>query len=153
MFEYRLTQLAQSYRDKFDFTPTRSSIEDAGYDLKVCMEEPTILLYPKQAKIIGTGVCIHIANNNFVGFLIPRSSTGKRGLMLKNTIGVIDSGYTAEIGMLLINTNEEDVLTISNGDRMAQIVFLPIATPNLTLVSEFSKESIRGLNGFGSTGQ
>lgn len=152
MFEYKLTELAKR-NTTFNFKPTRNNLEDAGYDLRVCMEEDSILLYPKETKIIGTGVSIHIADNNFVGFLIPRSSTGKRGIMLKNTIGVIDSGYTAEIGMLLTNTNEEDVITISNGDRMAQIVFLPIATPNLTLVSEFSKESIRGLNGFGSTGQ
>lgn len=152
MFEYKFTEQAKQ-QTTIDFTPKRNSVEDAGYDVRACLATDTVLLYPKQTLTIGTGICIHIANNNYVGFLIPRSSTGKRGIMLKNTIGVIDSGYTAEIGMMLTNTTEEDVLTITNGDRLAQLVFLPIATPTLKLVNNFSFVSVRGENGFGSSGR
>lgn len=120
---------------------------DAGLDLSLV---DTIVLDPQEARIAGTGVCVKVPEGNF-GLVVPRSSTGKLGIMLANTVGIIDSGYTGEIKLFLRNLLQ-DIVVLEAGSRVAQLILLPFSNviPERVLVLP---ETERSSGGFGSTGK
>lgn len=127
------------------YMPERAHRADAGYDLRSPVK---CRLYAGEAVVIDTGVHIQIPTG-FVGMLKSKS-----GLNVKHDIvgeGVIDSGYTGSIRVKLYNHGAESYV-IEVGDKISQLVFLPIITPELELVAEL-EETDRGSNGFGSTGR
>ena len=127
------------------YMPERAYEADAGYDLRSPVK---CRLYAGQAVVIDTGVHVQIPVG-FVGMLKSKS-----GLNVKHDIvgeGVIDSGYTGSIRVKLYNHGNESYL-IENGDKISQLVILPIKTPELELVTEL-EETDRGNNGFGSSGR
>ena len=132
-----------------ELLPEIGSEYAAGMDLKSSV---SFCLSPGQEISFGTGVKIELPRNT-VGIIAPRSSMGKyEGLyvVLKNTIGVIDSDYRGEIQVKLRNMGSES-LTIYKGDRICQLVVVPHLSPQYTVVSELA-ESARGEGGFGSSG-
>jgi len=137
---------------QYDFyMPSYATSGSAGMDLHACIKE-AIVIKPKQIIKIPTGIAIHINNNNVGGFVFPRSGlASKHGITLVNAVGVIDSDYVGEIICPMINLSESDY-TVNPGDRIAQIVFLPVYCANLILTDELQSTE-RGTGGFGSTGK
>jgi dUTP pyrophosphatase len=113
-----------------------------------------ITLGPGEQKVLGTGLAIWIGKGamDVAGVVVPRSGLGKRGLVLANTVGVIDSDYQGEVKIVAWNRTGEDVIPIQRGDRIAQLMFTPIVKPQWLMVDEFSNKTARGVGGFGSTG-
>jgi len=129
------------------FAPVRAHKEDAGLDL-LCPESQAQIVPARESAIFDTGVCVQIPEG-FVGFLKSKS-----GLNVKNGItgeGVIDAGYTGSIRVKLYNNSGYDY-EIKKGDKISQLVILPIITPEIELVEEL-EETERGENGFGSSGR
>lgn len=138
--------------------PHRGSTASAGLDLFACLDEPMTVAPGTPAVLIGTGLAIHIADPDWCGIVAPRSGLGHRGLVLGNTIGVIDADYTGEILVSAWNRNTAfegvaNAITIRPGDRIAQLLFVPVAHPDFVLVDRFSRTRHRGEGGFGSSGQ
>lgn len=132
---------------KLPFYATEGS---AGMDLTACIEED-IVLKPLERKLIPTGIAIKLPSADYGAFLYARSGLAtKKGITLANCVGVVDSDYTGEIKVGLINLSNEEY-TITNGERIAQMVIMPVAQANLTVVDEL-EETQRGSGGFGSTG-
>ena len=125
--------------------PTRAHEGDAGLDL-YCVED--VSLEPGEGKIARTGVACAI-EPGFYGQIADRSSLGKKGL--KTAGGVIDASYRGEIGVILWNISSQPFL-LKKGERLAQLIILPIATPRPVEVKELST-TLRGEGGFGSTGR
>ena len=133
-----------------EYLPSYASVGAAGMDLHACLETP-IKISPGLRIRVPTGIALQLPRRDLVGLVYARSGLAWRhGLALPNGVGVIDSDYTGELQILLMNYGEESV-TISPGDRVAQIVFAPIQVAIWRPVDEF-RETIRGENGFGSTG-
>lgn len=132
-----------------DWIPYRAHDYDAGGDL---MSAEDAVIYCQTGKLIGTGVAVDIPEG-YVGLVFSRSGMAKRYLRLGNCVGVIDHGYQGEIKVWLYNDGNEWTSEVINvGDRIAQLVIVPIITPHFRIVDEFKKESVRGDKGFGSTG-
>ena len=122
----------------------------AGMDLSACIEGP-VTLKPGEKVVIPTGIAIQLPSNESVALIFARSGLGiKRGITMSNGVGVIDSDYTGEIMCGLINLGDEDY-TVQPGDRIAQMVFMPIAIASLVPVTELQSTE-RGTGGLGSTG-
>lgn len=134
--------------DEGAYMPVTAHVEDAGYDLFTPID---FEMLPHSTAIIDTGVHMDIPVG-YVGFLKSKS-----GLNVKNSItgtGVIDAGYTGSIVVKLYRDDESDEEKVFNkGDKIIQIVLLPIFKPDLVQVERLSTESKRGNNGFGSTGR
>lgn len=138
----------------------RATDGSAGYDLVACIDAPIVLEYGQPAKLISTGLKIHIESQNVVGLIFPRSGLGhKSGLVLGNAIGVIDSDYFGvwyvsawNRGAGMDADGNHPSITINPGDRIAQVVFAPVIHPVFVEVEEFGNGSGRGEGGFGSTG-
>lgn len=136
-----------------------STIEPPGYmtagsaGLDLCSAEPnTIKLSPRQSVAFNTGIALFIEDPNYAGLVLPRSSLGhKHGIILSNSVGLIDSDYQGEIKVSLRNTSDDDY-NVRPGDRIAQLVIIPVLQTLFTLVDEFSVTTKRGVGGFGSTG-
>ncbi len=124
--------------------PVRAHPNDAGLDL-FCFEDA--ILSPGQGKLIRTGIAVALPEGH-VGLVADRSSMAKKGL--KTAGGVIDAGYRGEIQVVLWNISREE-MRISRGERIAQLLILPIATPAVVEVKALD-ETKRGSGGFGSTG-
>ena len=125
--------------------PTRAHPNDAGLDL-YCLEDA--ILAPEQGKTIRSGIAIAIPDG-FVGLITDRSSLAKKGI--KTAGGIIDAGYRGEIHVILWNISTEEI-RIQKGERMAQLLIMPIATPAVKEVTNLNTTS-RGDRGFGSTGR
>ncbi len=122
----------------------------AGLDLSACCEEE-ITLAPGERRGIPTGVAIQLPDG-YGGFVFARSGLASRhGIAMSNGVGVIDSDYTGELICLLCN-NSDEPYTIRCGDRIAQLVVLPVAHASLQVVEEFD-QTARADGGFGSTGR
>ena len=129
-------------------TPTRAHPGDAGLDLKAA---ENALLFPGDRQAVDTGVSMEIPEG-YVGLVCARSgNAARRGLGMVNGIGVIDSGYRGPVNVLLINHGRDNV-TVSRGDRIAQLLIVPIETPDVEIVDSLSA-SERGTGGLGSTGR
>lgn len=129
--------------------PTKAHQNDAGWDLYLDTDEP-VYLYPMQRKLCPTGVrLVDGAIDNAVGLICPRSGLAhKSGVTVLNAPGVLDQGYTGEIMVNLISFNE-DVVRLEGGDRIGQLVFVPL----LVTGSNDSTLMIRGEGGHGSSGR
>ena len=127
----------------------------AGIDMYACIPEPLEIQPQAQPILIPSGIAILMNDPNVVAFLLARSGLGhKKGLVLGQSVGTIDADYANEIfiSAWLRNPPGSDSLVINPGDRIAQLVFLPILRPELEVVEEFSATTQRGMGGFGSTG-
>lgn len=131
--------------------PKRATSGSAGYDLCACTDSP-VTIKPNEIKMIKTGIAIEIPQNNIVGLVYARSGiSSKFGIAPVNCVGVIDSDYRGELIVPLINHSENNY-TISPSDRIAQLVFTPIFTPEVVEADSLS-DTVRGEDGFGSTGK
>jgi dUTP pyrophosphatase len=125
--------------------------ENAGFDLHV---PETVTFAPGERKFLGMGVSAAVSENNSVApyWLVPRSSLSKTGLMMMNSVGVIDKGYRGELIAAFWNTLGTEV-TVKKGDRLVQVVSRDMKSfTNVTLVDSLP-ESLRGEGGFGSSGK
>ena len=129
--------------------PLRATWGSAGADLCACTEAD-IIIQSGERRLIPTGLAVEIPQG-YGGFMFARSSLGKRGVGLANGVGVIDSDYRGEMQMLLINHSGEP-FTVKNGDRIAQLVIMPVCMADFEL-DEILSETHRGEGGFGSTGK
>lgn len=130
--------------------PTRGDKEAAGIDLYACLKDEEIYIPSGCSAKIPSGIACEFPEGYF-GLVLPRSSVGtKRNLTLSNTAGVIDNSYRGEILMVFKN-NSNNVATIKNGERLAQMILLPYVTYNIVETDTLS-ETERGEGGFGSTG-
>jgi len=125
----------------------------AAMDLIACLDE-TVILRPRDCLLIPTGIAIFINHHRYCAKILPRSGLGhKHGIVLGNGTGLIDSDYQGPLMVSCLNRGTDDY-PIVPGDRIAQLVFLPIVQPELEIVQDFdSDESERGTGGFGSTGR
>ncbi|HKG35077.1 MAG TPA: dUTP diphosphatase [Solirubrobacterales bacterium] len=129
--------------------PSRAHDWDAGLDLYAA--EPAHL-GPGERWSVGTGVAVEIPEGR-AGLVLPRSGLAHRhGIALVNAPGLIDSGYRGEIRVLLLNTDPADVFRVAAGDRIAQLLVVPIDTPE-PVEADALAESARGEGGFGSSGR
>jgi dUTP pyrophosphatase len=135
--------------------PDYQTAMSAGIDMYACIEAPMVIQPQAAAVLIPSGIALLMNDPHMVGFLLARSGLGhKKGLVLSQAVGTIDADYTAQIYMSvwLRNPPGSEPVTISPGDRIAQLVFLPILRPSFSVVDEFSQATERGEGGFGSTG-
>lgn len=128
----------------------------AGIDLHACIDAPLILQPQAPAVLIPSGIAVLMNDPNMVAFLLARSGLGhKKGVILGQSVGTIDADYADQIyiSAWLRTPPGSEPVTIEPGDRVAQLVFLPILRAELALVDEFSARTTRHLGGFGSTGR
>lgn len=131
--------------------PTYATAGSAGLDLRACINEP-IVLTPSKTILIPTGLAIHIADIGLAGIILPRSGLGhKHGIVLGNLVGLIDSDYQGPLIVSVWNRSQK-VLDINPGERIAQMVFVPIVQVSFNLVEVFDT-SERGDGGFGHSGR
>ena len=129
-------------------TPAYAHEGDAGIDLRSSID---CVIEPFERFVVPTGVAFAIPEG-YAGLVIPRSGlAAKHGISIVNAPGLIDSGYRGEIKVVLINLDAKKPFEIKTGDRIAQIMFTPYAHGCLEL-RESLDETIRGANGFGSSG-
>ena len=135
--------------------PAYQSAMAAAIDLHACAEA-TIRLAPDSApQLISSGIAIHIADPGLAAIVLPRSGMGHReGLVLGNLVGLIDADYTGPIMVSAWNRNAPGTppIVIEPGQRFAQMMFVPVIRPAFRLVESFTRTSVRGEGGFGSTG-
>ena len=131
--------------------PSRGTPGSAGLDLMACLDEP-VSIAPRQLVRIPTGFAIALPGPEHVALVFARSGLGiKHGISLSNGVGVIDSDYRGEIQVGLTNLSDTPY-TVQPGDRIAQLVVMPVAVPELEIVTEL-EDTDRGTGGFGSTGR
>lgn len=122
----------------------------AGLDLRACLED-TLVLQPGETKLIPTGMSIYIEDTGLAAMILPRSGLGhKHGIVLGNLVGLIDSDYQGELMVSCWNRGDT-AFTMEVGERIAQLVIVPVVQAEFDLVSEFEATD-RGEGGFGSTG-
>lgn len=122
----------------------------AGVDLQACIDQ-TVSIQPGDTELIPSGIAIHIKDPSLAAVLLPRSGLGhKKGLVLGNLVGLIDSDYQGQVFISCWNRGSEQI-DIEPGMRIAQMVFLPVEQVNFNVVEDFD-ESERGSGGFGHTG-
>lgn len=131
--------------------PSYATPGAAGMDLHACLDEP-VTIQPGQRVPVPTGLAIALPGPGYAAFLFPRSGLGvKAGITLPNCVGVVDSDYRGEITVGLINLSDAPY-TVQPGDRIAQMVILPVVRANLQ-VTDTLDATQRGAGGFGSTGK
>ncbi|MFL9611006.1 dUTP diphosphatase [Methylobacillus sp. Pita2] len=134
-------------------SPAYATAGSAGLDLVACINDRLVLMPDTKPELISSGMKINIKDPGFGAFIIPRSGLGhKHGLVIGNLVGLIDSDYQGVV-MISAWNRGKDPIFIEPGDRIAQLVFLPIATPEFEIVSEFEDSTARGEGGFGHTGK
>ena len=122
----------------------------AGVDLQACIDQ-TVSIQPGDTELIPSGIAIHIKDPNLAAVLLPRSGLGhKKGLVLGNLVGLIDSDYQGQVFISCWNRGSNQI-DIEPGMRIAQMVFLPVEQVDFNVVEDFD-ESERGSGGFGHTG-
>jgi dUTP pyrophosphatase len=120
-------------------------------DMRAMIDEP-MELAPGESRLLPTGLAIHIGDPSLASVLLPRSGLGhKRGIVLGNLVGLIDSDYQGQVFVSCWNRGQES-FTIAVGERIAQMVFVPVVQAEFDIVSEFDA-SLRGEGGFGHTGK
>ena len=130
--------------------PTYATESSAGMDLRAMVDAPIALAAGKTA-LVPSGLSIHVRDPAYCAVILPRSGLGhKHGIVLGNLTGLIDADYQGPLMISCWNRSDE-VYTIAPGDRIAQLVFLPIARAGFRLVDSFER-SARGEGGFGHTG-
>ncbi len=123
----------------------------AGMDLRACLDK-ALALEPGQTELLPTGMAIHIADPGLAAMLLPRSGLGhKHGIVLGNLVGLIDSDYQGQLFVSCWNRGHS-AFTIEPGERIAQMIFVPVIRAGFEVVEEFV-DSDRGAGGFGHTGR
>jgi dUTP pyrophosphatase len=131
--------------------PTYATSGSAGIDLRVCLDEP-LQIAPQQTLLLPTGLSIYIADPKLAAVILPRSGLGhKHGIVLGNLVGLIDSDYQGELKVSCWNRSD-DHFTIEPGERIAQLMFVPVVQAEWVLVDHFTQTN-RGEGGFGSSGR
>lgn len=131
--------------------PRYATEGSAGLDLRACLDQST-LLNPGESILIPTGLAIYIADPHLAAVLLPRSGLGhKHGIVLGNLVGLIDSDYQGQVYVSCWNRSNS-AFTIEVGERIAQMVFVPVVQAEFECVTEF-EETLRGDGGFGHSGQ
>ena len=131
--------------------PEYATHGSAGLDLRACIESP-LLLQPGESRLIPAGLAIHIEDPNLAAVLLPRSGLGhKHGIVLGNLVGLIDSDYQGQVFVSCWNRGDQPY-EIQIGDRLAQMVFIPVEQVEFERVEDFA-ESRRAEGGFGHTGR
>jgi deoxyuridine 5'-triphosphate nucleotidohydrolase len=130
--------------------PQYATAGSAGMDLRACIDKP-LILQAASAELIPTGVSIYIADPALAAMLLPRSGLGhKNGIVLGNLVGLIDSDYQGPLMVSVWNRGLQ-AFTINPGDRIAQMVIVPVVQAAFEVVEDFSATA-RGAGGFGSSG-
>lgn len=130
--------------------PRYSTEGSAGMDLRACLDED-LVLKPGETQLLPTGIAIHIEDPGLAAFILPRSGLGhKHGIVLGNLVGLIDSDYQGEILVSCWNRGNIEY-RIEPGERIAQLVLIPVVQAELLVVDEFEVTD-RGSDGFGSSG-
>jgi dUTP diphosphatase len=131
--------------------PDYATNGSAGLDLRACLDEPAVL-NPGETLLIPTGLAIHIDDPGLAAVLLPRSGLGhKHGIVLGNLVGLIDSDYQGQVFVSCWNRGDTS-FEINIGERIAQMVFIPVVQVGFEQVEEFTT-SERGTGGFGHTGR
>lgn len=122
----------------------------AGVDLRACLDA-TLTVQPGETHLVPSGIAVHMADPELAAIVLPRSGLGhKKGIVLGNLVGLIDSDYQGQVMISVWNRGGEAV-TIEPGDRIAQMVFVPVKRASFDIVEEF-EASPRADGGFGHTG-
>ena len=130
--------------------PDYATSGSAGMDLRACVESDTVIA-PGQTVLIPTGISIYIQDSTLAAVLLPRSGLGhKHGIVLGNLTGLIDSDYQGPLMVSLWNRSDTE-FTIEIGDRIAQMIVVPVVQCDFNIVDEFAETS-RGEGGFGHSG-
>lgn len=138
--------------------PQYATDGSAAVDLCACINNH-LIIRPGQVISVSAGIALSMPNN-MAGLLLPRSGLSRQGLVLGNSVGLIDSDYQGEVKVLLWNRNQTrngtinmpEPITVNPFDRIAQLMFVPVIRPQLAHVQEFKTKTVRGEGGFGSTG-
>lgn len=131
--------------------PSYATVGSAGLDLRACLNQP-LELAPGKTQLITTGMAIYIEDPSLAAMILPRSGLGhKHGIVLGNLIGLIDSDYQGEL-MISCWNRGNDHFTIQPGERLAQLILVPVVHAAFTLVNEFVATQ-RGTGGFGHSGK
>lgn len=131
--------------------PTYATSGSAGLDLRACIDD-ALELAPGATLLVPTGFAIHIADPDLAAVILPRSGLGhKQGVVLGNLVGLIDSDYQGQLKVSVWNRSEVH-FTITPGERIAQMIFVPVVQAEFNLVDEFAA-SARGEGGFGHSGR
>jgi dUTP pyrophosphatase len=131
--------------------PTYATHGSAGLDLRACLDE-ALTINPGETHLIPTGMAIHLDDPGLAAMLLPRSGLGhKHGIVLGNLVGLIDSDYQGQLMVSVWNRGNTS-FTVEIGERIAQMVIVPVIQPEFKIVEDFDT-SHRGEGGFGSTGK
>lgn len=131
--------------------PSYATDGSAAMDLRAALEGESMTIAPGERVRVPTGIAISTGRDDVVAIVAARSGLGtKYGISLANGIGVIDSDYRGEISVSLIN-NSDEPFTVHDGDRIAQLMFMPVYVAKLTECDTLDR-TVRGAGGFGSTG-
>ncbi|CDG89583.1 dUTP diphosphatase [Xenorhabdus bovienii] len=131
--------------------PTYATPGSAGLDLRACLDN-AVELAPGQTEFLPTGIAIHIADEQLAAVILPRSGLGhKHGVVLGNLVGLIDSDYQGQLMVSVWNRGDK-MFIIEPGERIAQMVFVPVVQAEFNLVEDF-ETSKRGSGGFGHSGR
>jgi dUTP pyrophosphatase len=150
MHRIKLKVLDQRLGSEFPL-PDYATPGSAGLDLRACIDQP-LTIAPGETQLIPTGIAIHMADPALAAVILPRSGLGhKHGIVLGNLVGLIDSDYQGQIMVSCWNRGSEE-FTIAVGERIAQMVFVPVVRAAFELVDSFD-ESVRGEGGFGHSGR
>jgi len=130
--------------------PEHATPGSAGMDLRACINQ-SIIIAPGETQLIPTGIAIHIADPSLAATILPRSGLGhKHGIVLGNLVGLIDSDYQGPLMVSCWNRGTE-AFTLEPGERLAQLVFVPVVQATFEIVDSF-ENSERGEGGFGHSG-
>ena len=131
--------------------PAYATEGSAGLDLRACLDGP-LVLEPGQAQLIPSGLAIHVEDPGLAAVILPRSGLGhKHGIVLGNLVGLIDSDYQGQLMVSCWNRGRQPY-TIQPGERIAQLVMVPVVQVALEVVQDFA-DSGRGAGGFGHSGR
>jgi dUTP pyrophosphatase len=131
--------------------PAYATSGSAGLDLRACLRAP-LVLEPGRAELLPTGLAIHLDDPGLAAVILPRSGLGhKHGIVLGNLVGLIDSDYQGELMVSCWNRGREN-FTVQPGERIAQLVVVPVVQVELEVVADFTA-SARGAGGFGHSGR
>jgi dUTP pyrophosphatase len=134
-----------------DRLPAYATPGSAGLDLRACLDEAFVLA-PGEARLLSTGLAIHVADPNLAAMILPRSGLGhKHGIVLGNLVGLIDSDYQGPLMVSCWNRGQAP-FTVEPFERIAQLVIVPVVQASFRVVDAFDASG-RGSGGFGSTGR
>ncbi|OBU09492.1 deoxyuridine 5'-triphosphate nucleotidohydrolase [Photobacterium aquimaris] len=132
--------------------PAYATTGSAGLDLRACLDQ-ALTVAPGETHLVPTGLAIHIGDSNLAATILPRSGLGhKHGIVLGNLVGLIDSDYQGQL-MVSVWNRGDTTFTIEPGDRIAQLVFVPVVQAQFNIVTDFDDASLRGEGGFGHSGR